>query len=61
MGNLPTGDQLAWAAYRLAEDRTRLLNMLSRVAGSVLDHAPDGMSVAYLPADLLAEIRDRLS
>lgn len=57
----PTADQLAWAAYRLAEDRDRLLNMLSRVSDSVLDQAPDGMSVAYLPAELLAEIRDRLN
>lgn len=60
-GPLPTADQLAWAAYRLAEDRNRLLSLVTRVEAAVLDKTPDGLSVAYLPAELLAEIRDRLT
>jgi hypothetical protein len=55
----PTAAELAEAVERVVAERNRLLELLSQVDGAVLDKAPGGMSIAYLPADLLAEIREK--
>lgn len=55
----PTATELADAVERVVVERNRLLELLGQVDGAVLDSAPGGMSIAYLPADLLAEIREK--
>lgn len=56
-----TARQLADAVTDLQAERNELFALLQDVAGSVLDTAPDGLSVAYLAADTLAEIRRRVT
>jgi len=57
----PSSADIIAAARSVVTERDELRNLLGRVNASVLDKAPDGMSVAYLPAGLLAEIRARLN
>lgn len=52
--------ELVAAVRGIQADRDHLLHLIGQVADAVLDKAQDGMSVAYLPAELLAEIRARL-
>ena len=56
-----SADPLIAAIDQLEREHDRLLNLIRRVEAAVLDKTPDGLSVAYLPAELLAEIRDRLT
>jgi hypothetical protein len=56
----PTAAEIVAAAHRVVAERDDLLELLARVSDAVLDKAPDGMSVAYLPVDLLDEIRRRI-
>lgn len=58
--SLPTNEQIVAAAVLVVNERNELRELLAQVNDAVLDKAPGGMSVAYLPADLLAEIRARL-
>lgn len=53
----PTQQQIVAAVSAMQSDRDHLRRLLARVADAVLDQTPDGMSIAYLPADLLREIR----
>ena len=56
----PTAAEIAAAAQRVVNERNELREILRRVNHAVLDKAPDGMSVAYLPVELLDEIRRRI-
>jgi hypothetical protein len=58
--SIPDSADIIAAAQLVVAERNELRALLGRVADAVLDKAPGGMSVAYLPADLLAEIRTRL-
>lgn len=53
----PTQQQIVAAVSAMQAERDHLRQLLTRVADAVLDQTPDGMSIAYLPADLLREIR----
>lgn len=56
-----TADELAEAVTNLQHERDELFALLQDVADGVLDKAPDGMSVAYISATTLADIRHRVS
>lgn len=56
-----TAQQLADAVTSLQQDRNKAHALLEEVADSVLDTAPDGLSVAYIRAETLADIRRRVS
>lgn len=58
--SLPSSADIIAAAQLVVAERNELRALLCRVADAVLDKAPGGISVAYLPADLLTEIRARL-
>lgn len=57
----PSSADIIAAAQFVVTERNELRDLLGQVNASVLDKAPDGMSVAYLPAGLLTEIRARLN
>lgn len=57
---MPSQQQIVGAIRAIQHERDQLARLLRRVEAAVLDKAPDGMSVAYLPAELLAEIRARI-
>lgn len=57
----PSSAEIIAAAQLVVAERNDLRALLARVADAVLDKTPGGMSVAYLPADLLAEIRASLN
>lgn len=54
---LPDSAEIIAAARVVVAERNELRALLAQVTESVLDKTPGGMSVAYLPAELLAEIR----
>lgn len=58
---LPSAEQIVAATLLVVSERDQLRALLARVDEAVLDKAPDGLSVAYLPAELLADIRARLA
>ena len=58
---LPDSAEIIAAAQLVVAERNDLRALLGQVADSVLDKTPGGLSVAYLPADLLAAIRARLN
>jgi alkyl hydroperoxide reductase subunit AhpC len=50
-------DELVEAIDQLQREHKHRTALLRQVAESVIDTAPDGMTVVYLPADTLAAIR----
>ena len=52
-----TAEELVALARRIQHERDELLGLLRGVLDSVLDRAPDGMTVAYLPEPVLSEIK----
>lgn len=50
-------DEIVALASQIQTERDELAEMVDGVADSVLDPAPDGMTVAYLEPDLLRRIR----
>jgi len=55
-----SAEELVEAVSSLQAERNELFALLRDVAGSVIDPAPHGLSVAYLRATTLADIRRRV-
>lgn len=50
-------DEIVALVSQVQEERDELAEMVDEVADSLLDRAPDGMTVAYLKPDLLRRVR----
>lgn len=55
-----TADELVNLARRLQQERNELHELLTSVMDSVLDRAPDGLTVAYLSERVVSEIKRHL-